>query len=208
MLALSQMKGAAMTEKSFPPGVAPGAFIFETALGFVSIAWSDKGITRCVLPEPTFEAARRVFDRRIGSEVEPTGDEAALPAPVRSAVAAIRAYAEGDESGFDDMPLDLAGTDPFRKAIYSAARRLGHGEVVTYGELAERAGFPSHARETGTALGRNPIPLIVPCHRIIAAGGKLGGFSAEGGTDTKKRLLAHERAVPPTADPAQTAFAF
>ena len=187
--------------------IQPGVFVFETALGHFSIAWSAAGITRCVLPEATREAALRRFRER-GGAADPVEDEAALPASVRTTVAAIRAYAEGDETGFDDIELDLAGIDTFRRAVYAAARRLRHGEIVTYGELAERAGFPGMARETGVALGRNPIPLIVPCHRIIAAGGKLGGFSAAGGTGTKKRLLAHERATPPAADPAQGAFAF
>ncbi|MEX0955972.1 MAG: methylated-DNA--[protein]-cysteine S-methyltransferase [Rhizobiaceae bacterium] len=194
---------------SFPPDTAPGAFVFETALGHFSIAWSAAGITRCILPEPSLEAAlARLSERRGGVAAPLVEDEAALPAPVRKAVEAVRAYAGGDETGFDELPLDLAGVDPFRRAVYAAARKLGHGEVVTYGELADRAGFPGHARETGTALGRNPIPLIVPCHRIIAAGGRLGGFSAAGGADTKKRLLAHEHAAPPPADPAQGAFAF
>jgi methylated-DNA-[protein]-cysteine S-methyltransferase len=161
-----------------------------------------------VLPEPSREAAKRRLSERGGLTVPLVENEPALPAPVRAAVDAIRAYAEGDTTGFDAVPLDLSGIDEFRLAIYAAARALGHGEVVTYGELADRAGHPGMARETGTALGRNPIPLIVPCHRIIAAGGKLGGFSARGGTDTKKRLLAHEHAAPPPANPDQSAFAF
>jgi methylated-DNA-[protein]-cysteine S-methyltransferase len=192
----------------FPPDTAPGAFVAETALGFFALAWSARGINRCVLPEPTREAALARLAERDKAGAPLVEDEAALPAPVQAAVAALRAYAQGDDPGFDALPLDLDGIDPFRRAIYAAARRLRHGEVVTYGELAERAGFPSHARETGAALARNPFPPIVPCHRIIAAGGKLGGFSAAGGTDTKKRLLAHEHAAPPPADPAQGAFAF
>jgi methylated-DNA-[protein]-cysteine S-methyltransferase len=192
----------------FPPGTAPGAIIFETALGYFSLAWSATGFTRCVLPEPTREAARRRLAERGGVAAPLVEDETALPAPVRDTVEAIRSYALGDETGFDAVPLDLAGIDEFRLAVYTAARALGHGEVVTYGELAGRAGYPGMARETGTALGRNPVPLIVPCHRIIAAGGRLGGFSAAGGTDTKKRLLAHERATRPPADPAQGAFVF
>lgn len=197
-----------MTETAFPSKLAPGAFIFETALGFFSIAWSARGICRCILPEPTRQAAEQLFANRGDTGDARLVSEPDLPAPVRAVVAAVRAYAEGDESGFDAVPLDLDGVDPFRRAVYAAARKLGHGEVVTYGELAARAGFPNHARETGTALGRNPIPLIVPCHRIVAAGGKLGGFSAERGTETKKRLLAHERAAPPAANPDQAVFAF
>ena len=197
-----------MTEIAFSSDMAPGACIFGTALGFFSIAWSSRGICRCILPEPTRQAAEQLLANRGGLYAANIVAETDLPAPIGSVVAVIRAYAEGDERGFDAVPLDLDGIDPFRRAIYAAARKLGHGEVVTYGELAARAGFPNHARETGTALGRNPIPLIVPCHRIVAAGGKLGGFSAERGTETKKRLLAHERAAQPAANPAQAVFAF
>ena len=207
MLFCPGKRASAMTIP-FPPGAAPGVFVFETALGFFSIGWSSAGITRCVLPEPSREAAKRRLAERGGVAAPLVDDETALPAPVRAAVEAIRAYAEGDTTGFGAVPLDLAGIDGFRLAIYAAARALGHGEVVTYGELAERAGYPGMAREAGTALGRNPIPLIVPCHRIIAAGGKLGGFSARGGANTKKRLLAHEHAAPPPANPDQCAFAF
>jgi methylated-DNA-[protein]-cysteine S-methyltransferase len=183
------------------------AFIVETPLGHFALAWNATGIVRSVLPEPTREAARQRLAER-GGLTDVVEDEAALPDAVRAAVAALRAYAEGDDAAFGDVTLDLTGIDAFRLAIYDAARRLGHGELVTYGELAERAGHSGMARETGVALSRNPFPPIVPCHRIVAAGGKLGGFSAAGGTDTKKRLLAHERAAPPAADPAQGAFAF
>lgn len=184
------------------------AFIVETALGHFAIAWSDAGITRSVLPEPSREAALRRLAERGGADIRLAEDETALPGAVLAAVAALRAYATGEDISFDGVALDLTGIDPFRLAIYGAARKLGLGELVTYGELAERAGHPGMARETGVALSRNPFPPIVPCHRIVAAGGKLGGFSAAGGADTKKRLLAHERAAPPVADPAQGAFAF
>jgi methylated-DNA-[protein]-cysteine S-methyltransferase len=102
----------------------------------------------------------------------------------------------------------LDGADLFRRAIYSAARKLGFGETTTYGGLADSAGHPGMARETGEALGRNPVPLIVPCHRILAAGGKIGGFSAPGGSSTKERLLALEGVQIGPPPPAQKAFAF
>ncbi|HEY6631178.1 MAG TPA: MGMT family protein, partial [Rhizobiaceae bacterium] len=105
-------------------------------------------------------------------------------------------------------PVDLGGVDDFRLAIYEAARKLGFGETTTYGELAKRAGHDGLPRETGQALGANPVPLIIPCHRILAAGGKIGGFSAPGGSTTKQRMLALEgvRVGPPPAP--QQSFAF
>ncbi|MDZ5698057.1 methylated-DNA--[protein]-cysteine S-methyltransferase [Chelativorans sp. M5D2P16] len=177
--------------------------VFETAFGFCGIAWSEDGLCRFVLPveaPATIEA--RLEKTLPGSRAAtPTGAAAA-------AVAAAERYFQGAREDFSALPLDLSGTDPFRQAIYRAARRLGYGETTTYGALAAEAGFPKAARETGTALGRNPLPLIVPCHRIMAAGGRLGGFSAPGGTTTKRRMLALERAVPPDAEPAQASFGF
>ena len=129
------------------------------------------------------------------------------PAFVDETVRLVRRYAEGDDVDFTVLPFDLDGVDPFSRAIYDAALTLAHGEVTTYGELSARAGFPGMARETGQALGRNPLPLVIPCHRILAAGGRIGGFSAPGGAATKARLLAHEgvRLAPP---PAQASFDF
>ncbi|TIX30475.1 MAG: methylated-DNA--[protein]-cysteine S-methyltransferase, partial [Mesorhizobium sp.] len=120
----------------------------------------------------------------------------------------IQAYAAGADVDFSDVPVDLDGVDDFRLAIYDAARKLGFGETTTYGELARRAGHAGLARETGAALGANPVPLVIPCHRILAAGGKIGGFSAPGGSATKERMLAMEgvRVGPPPA--AQASFGF
>ncbi|MCT7374890.1 methylated-DNA--[protein]-cysteine S-methyltransferase [Chelativorans salis] len=177
--------------------------VFETAFGFCGIGWTEHGIARFMLPMATPESvAETLVKRTPGSrEAAPTGTTAEV-------VAAATRYFAGEREDFSAIALDLDGVDPFRRAIYAAARRLGYGETTTYGALAEEAGFPEAARETGTALGRNPVPLIVPCHRILAAGGKLGGFSAPGGTTTKLKMLALERAVPPGAEPAQASFAF
>ena len=184
-----------------------GHLIFETALGFVALAWSEAGLTRLALPEKSREAAARHAGKwRAGPEAS-DADEA--PPFVAETVALVRRYAEGETVDFSALPFDLAGVDPFRRAVYAAALKLAQGEVTTYGELAERAGFAKlTARETGQALGRNPLPLVIPCHRILAAGGKIGGFSAPGGSVTKERLLAHEgvRVGPPP--PAQASFAF
>ena len=106
------------------------------------------------------------------------------------------------------MPVDLDGVDGFRRAVYDAARRLGFGETTTYGGLAVEAGYSGRAQDTGKALGQNPVPIVVPCHRILAAGNRIGGFSAPGGAVAKERLLMMEgvRVGPPP--PAQQSFAF
>lgn len=187
---------------------APSSFIFETSLGFFGICWNAAGLTRLVLPEPDAAAALRRLAGRSGGETPALANEADLPPGVASTVDAIRRYAAGETVDFSEVEIDLAAIDDFRAAIYAAARALPQGVAVTYGELAQRAGYPGMARETGVALGRNPVPLVIPCHRIVAAGGKLGGFSAPGGSATKARLLAHERAQTVTSGTAQSSFAF
>ncbi len=188
-----------------------GQFVFTTALGYIALAWSAAGLTRFSLPEQDRAAAeRRARKWADASSTVPDFDELPHDAPgfVAQAVSLARRYADGETVDFTGLPFDLDGIDPFRRAIYAAALKLRQGEITTYGELAERAGFPGKARETGAALGLNPLPLVVPCHRIVAAGGKIGGFSAPGGSRTKERLLAHEgvRLGPPP--PAQASFGF
>ena len=186
----------------------PSSFVFETPLGFFALSWSDAGLKRLVLPEPDFSSALRRLAGRGATETPEFADEADLPDRIAKIVADIRRYAAGETIDFSAIAVDLSGVDDFRRAIYEAARKLAQGEAVTYGELARRAGFPGRAQETGVALGRNPVPLVIPCHRIVAAGGKLGGFSAPGGSATKARLLAHERARVTPRDTAQASFAF
>ena len=186
---------------------SPGSFVFDTALGFFALAWSGRGLTRLILPEQDVGAARaRLAAQPAG--LAPLLPQDALPVGIAGLVAAIRRYADGEAADFAAAPVDMSEVDDFRRDIYAAARSLAHGEAVTYGELAALAGHPGAARETGVALARNPVPLVVPCHRIVAAGGRLGGFSAPGGAATKMRLLAHERARMPERDAAQGSFAF
>lgn len=184
----------------------PGHMVFETALGFVGIAWSPTGLTRLSL----FQRDRAAVERRLErlGVAGPGTAEQAAPAWVAALVGDIKAYAAGEEIDFTGVPVDLAGVDDFRLAIYAAARKLAYGETTTYGELAKRAGHGGLPRETGQALGANPVPLVIPCHRILAAGGKIGGFSAPGGSTTKEKMLALEgvRTGPPPAP--QQSFAF
>jgi methylated-DNA-[protein]-cysteine S-methyltransferase len=188
-------------EKTSP--ITAGHAVLETVIGFMAIAWSEKGLIRLCLPERSREAVeRRLF--RHGGVSASTGQ----PGWVVELIASIEAYAAGDDVDFSGVPVDLGGVDDFRLAIYDAARKLGFGETTTYGELAKRAGHSGLARETGAALGANPVPLVIPCHRILAAGGKIGGFSAPGGSATKEKMLAMEgvRIGPPPA--AQASFGF
>jgi methylated-DNA-[protein]-cysteine S-methyltransferase len=128
---------------------------------------------------------------------------------VAEAIAAVKRYFEGEQMDFSGVRLDLGGQDPFFERIYQAARRVEWGHTTTYGALAKELGAgPEAARDVGVAMARNPVALIIPCHRVLAAGGKVGGFSAPGGSAAKKRMLALEgvRLDPPS--PGQQSFQF
>ena len=132
------------------------------------------------------------------------------PTPeVAEAVAAVRRYFEGDETDFSDFKLDLGEQDPFFRQIYAAARRVRWGHTTTYGALAKELGAgPEAARDVGQAMAKNPVALIIPCHRVLTAGGKVGGFSAPGGSAAKIRMLVLEGVRLESALPAQLSFAF
>ena len=178
--------------------------VFETAMGFCAIAWSDAGIARFQLPTKSAEATDRLMRRRA------FGAEPGLPpAGIAAVVEAAKQYFAGEEIDFSEVPLDLAGQDAFFAQIYDALRRVGWGRTTTYGALAKEVGAGREAaRDVGEAMAKNPAPLIIPCHRVLAAGGKIGGFSAPGGWKTKARMLELEgvRLQPPEA--TQQAFAF
>lgn len=178
--------------------------IFETAGGFCGIAWSSAGITRFQLPTKSAEATQRLLLRRL-SEAEP----GVPPAEVEETVAAAQRYFAGEETDFAGIRVDLGTRDPFFEQIYTALRRVGWGRTTTYGALAKEIGAgPEAARDVGLAMSKNPVPLIIPCHRVLAAGGKVGGFSAPGGAAAKVRMLELEgvRVEPPR--PAQRTFGF
>lgn len=160
--------------------------LFETKLGFAGIAWSDGGITRFRLPDPDRDAARKAIAMK--------GEETIPPPAIAEIASQAQRYFAGERIDFSNIGLDLASVDPFRRSIYDALRKVAFGETVTYGELAKRAGVnaPQAAQDVGVAMARNPVPLIIPCHRVLAAGGKLGGFSAPGRTETKEKMLALE----------------
>jgi methylated-DNA-[protein]-cysteine S-methyltransferase len=163
------------------------AYLFATDLGVCGIAWSRKGITRLQLPE----ANARATGRRLAHGGARRAD-GAPPADVRKVIAEVQRYCAGASTDFDEAVLDLSAVGEFYRRVYEAARAIGWGRTATYGELARRVNSPGAARGVGQAMGRNPVPIIIPCHRILASGNKIGGFSAFGGTATKERLLALE----------------
>lgn len=167
--------------------------VFATAFGSACIAWNDTGIARFQLPSASAEAARGALLRRA-----PNAEEALPPPPIAEAVDAAQRYFAGEKVDFSKTVLDLTGQDDFTREIYAAARRLGYGETTTYAGLAKAIGREDWeaAREVGQAMAKNPVPLIIPCHRVLAAGGKIGGFSAPGGAETKAKMLELEGAGP------------
>lgn len=168
---------------------AVGFCLFDTAIGACGIAWTDAALAAVQLPEATAEGTRRRLLRYTG-EVP----ESQPPAFVREAIRRTQALLEGAHDDLCDLPLDLDGVPPFHVRVYEVTRAIPPGEVLTYGEVARRVGEPGAARAVGQALGKNPFAPVIPCHRVLAAGGRSGGFSAEGGAQTKLRMLEIERA--------------
>jgi methylated-DNA-[protein]-cysteine S-methyltransferase len=163
--------------------------IFETAVGACGIAWSDRGIAGFQLPENDVASTRRRMQSRC-----PGGEEAVPPSDVQRSIDAITSLMRGERTDLTFVPLDMDGIPDFHRRVYEIARTIRPGETMTYGDIAKRLGDAGAARAVGQALGRNPFAVIVPCHRVVAAGGKAGGFSAGGGTATKLQLLAIEGA--------------
>lgn len=170
---------------------APGFTLFDTAIGTCAIAWTVHGIAALQLPEHHDTATLARLRRNC-----PDAERAHPPAPVAEAIAAIVALLEGAPRDLSTITLDMAGIPEFHQRIYAEARKIPPGSVLTYGEVARRAGEPGAARAVGQAMGRNPFAIIVPCHRVVAAGGAIGGFSARGGATMKQRILAIEGARP------------
>ncbi len=178
--------------------------VFESAHGSCGIAWNEAGITHFQLPCKGAVAAERSVLRRM-----PQAERAAPPVVVGEAVAAARRYFQGEVTDFSQIELDLDGQEDFVKSVYAAARRIKWGETTTYGALAKEVGGGREAaRDVGQAMARNPIPLIIPCHRVLAAGGKIGGFSAPGGVASKKRMLELEGFQFEASKSRQAAFKF
>jgi methylated-DNA-[protein]-cysteine S-methyltransferase len=165
-----------------------GYALFETAFGVCGVAWSARGVVRLVLPEASIEETETRLCRqaKVDARMKP-------PAWIADAIGAVQGYFLGEQVDLSTVALDLAHEPEFERRVYDALRRVGWAATTTYGRLASDAGSPGAARAVGRAMARNPVPVIVPCHRVLAAGGAVGGFSAHGGIATKQRMLALER---------------
>jgi methylated-DNA-[protein]-cysteine S-methyltransferase len=170
---------------------AQGFALFDTAIGRCGIAWGERGVAGVQLPESRQHETRARLARRF-----PQAREAAPPPGIRRVQREIALLLSGKPVDLSGVELDMEGVPPFHRRVYETARRVPAGSTLSYGEIAARAGSPGSARAVGQALGRNPFAIIVPCHRVLAANGKPGGFSANGGVDTKLRMLAIEGAKP------------
>ena len=168
---------------------AHGFALFDTAIGRCGIAWGDRGIAGLQLPEADEQQTRARMLQRF-----PTAGESIPPIEVRRALDCVAALLNGEASDLTTAALDMDEVPPFHRRVYEIARCIPPGATLSYGEIAARLGAPGAARAVGQALGQNPFPIIVPCHRVLAAGGKIGGFSAHGGVATKLRMLAIEGA--------------
>ncbi len=169
--------------------------IFDTAIGWAGIAWGDNGLIGAHLPDSDSAIARASLLRRFSDVAE---DEP--PPEVASVIDQIRALLRGEKPMLLEARLDLSRVPEFNAKVYAITRQIPPGETMTYGAIALKVGDRHLAQQIGGVLGRNPWPIIVPCHRVTAAGGKLGGFTARGGVATKLKLLAIEGA-PAAAQP-------
>ena len=167
-----------------------GFTVFDTSVGTCGIAWRPEGLAAVLLPEATADQTLARLERRC-AELAP----ASPPAWVETVIGRIRALLSGVREDLADVPVDWSLVGEFEASVLRAARAIPPGETLTYGEVAERIGDPGQARAVGQALGHNPWPIVVPCHRVTAAAGRAGGFSAPGGASTKLKLLEIEGAL-------------
>jgi len=166
-----------------------GYAFFDTAIGRCAIVWGERGLKALSLPEKSeAEIRARIFRNFPEAREEPP------PSGIAKAIDRIRALLEGGRDDLKDLALDMEGQPEFHIRVYDLARAIPPGETKTYGEIALALGDKTLSRAVGQALGRNPWPIVVPCHRVLAANGKTGGFSADGGVDTKMRMLTIEGA--------------
>lgn len=174
--------------------------VFDTALGAFGIGWTDAGVARLLLPGTDRAALLERINRDGAQAGEPTR---AIDAVINQ----IEDYAAGEAVDFSAVPLDLEKVPEFNRRAYTLLLQVGWGQTTTYGALARQLGDVALSRAVGAAMGANPIPLIIPCHRVLASDGKPGGFSAPGGAESKLRMLALE-GVSVGAPAGQMAFGF
>jgi methylated-DNA-[protein]-cysteine S-methyltransferase len=199
MLVLDPREAAAMT--TAPDTVAPdrptapiGYALFETALGWCAIAWTAAGISGVQLPG----ASQQQTVARLGASGPAGSPDDERVAPVVRAIVGLLAGAGDPDGVLAAAVLDHTGVPAFSQRVYQVTQAIPAGQTLSYGEVADRIGVPGSARAVGRALGDNPYPIVVPCHRVLAADGSMHGFSAPGGLETKRRMLQIEGALPPT----------
>jgi methylated-DNA-[protein]-cysteine S-methyltransferase len=169
---------------------ATGFTVFDTAIGACALVWGEAGIVGAFLPEADERALRARVARRFVGAIE-----ASAPPAVAEAVAGVVALLDGERRDLADALLDFSACTDFQRRAYAVVRAIPPGETLTYGEVAARMGEPREAaRAVGEAMGRNPVPILMPCHRVLGASGKPGGFSAPGGVETKLKMLQIEGA--------------
>jgi methylated-DNA-[protein]-cysteine S-methyltransferase len=161
--------------------------VFETEIGHCGIAWGARGCVGVSLPESSASATRARMQKRF-----PGASEAAPPPDVTRAIEAIRSLLRGEPVDLSGVDLDMHDLPEFNRSVYEITRTIAPGRTLTYGDIAARVGTPKDARAVGQALGRNPFPIVVPCHRVVASDGRMHGFSGPGGVTTKLRLLQIE----------------
>lgn len=164
--------------------------LFDTAIGRCALAWAARGIVAVQLPQPN-EAQTRVRLKQRYTEIVDT----APPVEIQRAIEGIVTLLNGEWADLSAIDLDLADSPEFNRSVYAIARKIPPGSTLTYGDIAKQLGGVELSRQVGTALGQNPCPIVVPCHRVLAAGDKPGGFSANGGVVTKLKMLAIEGAA-------------
>jgi len=169
--------------------VSESYVLFSTPIGTCGIAWGERGVVAIQLPEASERETRvRMLRGRANAREEQP------PPHIQRGIDEIVALLSGGENDLANVQLDMRGVPDFHRRVYEIARAIPVGDTSTYGSIATKLGDPTAARAVGQALGRNPFPIVIPCHRVLAANGKLGGFSGGGGNATKLRMLAIEGA--------------
>ena len=168
-----------------------GLALFDTAIGPCAIVWSERGMLGVQIPETNEAATRARMLKRF-----PDVQETPPPCEIANAMSGIVALLNGERRDLKDVPIDDDGVPEFNRRVYAIVRQVPPGQTITYGEIAERLGDKSLARAVGQAMGENRCPIVMPCHRVLAASGKTCGFSAPGGVTTKLKLLTIEGAQP------------
>jgi len=163
--------------------------VFPSDLGWIGLTWRGNVLTRVTFGHPSAAAAIASLE---GEGEWATSDLKSVPPWVTELAARLQSYADGNDERFDDVPLDLSHLSDFQARVVRACRRISRGRVRSYGDLAAAAGFPGAARAVGSVMAKNRYPIIIPCHRVVASAGRLGGFSARDGVNTKRRMLEME----------------